>query len=58
MTELLRREYPDAVMVNGVVWPFQAGEVCVQNYNSILTLSKLVLVCAHAPSGGLSPSPS
>lgn len=44
VTELLRREFPDAIMMNGVVCPYAAGEVCVQHYNSVLTLSKLVVV--------------
>ena len=28
-------------MVNQVVWPYKTGEVIVQNYNAVLTLSHL-----------------
>ena len=28
-------------MVNQVVWPYKTGEVIVQNYNAVLTLSRL-----------------
>lgn len=50
ITEVLRDEFPSAFMVNSVVWPYESGEVIVQNYNSVLTLSKLyevwvVFVC-------------
>lgn len=30
-----------AFMVNQVVWPYRTGEVIVQNYNAVLTLSHL-----------------
>ncbi|ORZ34097.1 Tubulin/FtsZ, GTPase domain-containing protein [Catenaria anguillulae PL171] len=41
ITEQLRREYPESMIVNQVVWPFSSGEVIVQHYNVILTLSRL-----------------
>lgn len=34
------------MLFNVVVWPFRSGEVCVQSYNSVLTLAKLSQVCA------------
>ncbi|KAK7087673.1 tubulin delta chain-like [Littorina saxatilis] len=40
-TEMLREEFPQAFMVNQVVWPYKTGEVIVQNYNAVLTLSHL-----------------
>lgn len=40
-TERLRDEYAHACIVNPVVWPYASGEVILQNYNFILTLSKL-----------------
>jgi tubulin delta len=30
-----------AFIVNQVVWPYKTGEVIVQNYNAVLTLSHL-----------------
>lgn len=30
-----------AFMMNQVVWPYQTGEIIVQNYNAVLTLSNL-----------------
>ena len=41
VSESLRDEYPHCFMVNQVVWPYHMGEVIVQNYNAILTLSRL-----------------
>ena len=41
VTELLKDEYPNAVLVNPVVWPYASGEVIVQNYNALLTTSHL-----------------
>jgi len=41
ITEALRDEYPHTFLVNQVVWPYYTGEVIVQNYNSVLTLSHL-----------------
>ncbi|XP_067668133.1 tubulin delta chain-like [Haliotis asinina] len=40
-TEALRDEYPHSFIMNQVVWPYQTGEVIVQNYNAMLTLSHL-----------------
>jgi tubulin delta len=40
-TECLRDEFPRSCIVNPVVWPYTSGEVILQNYNFILTLSKL-----------------
>ncbi len=44
LTEQVRDTYPDLFIVNQPVWPFQTGEVIVQNYNSILSMSHLVQV--------------
>lgn len=41
ITECLRDEYPHSFILNQVVWPYNTGEVIVQNYNAILTLSHL-----------------
>lgn len=41
LTECIRNEYPRSCIINPVVWPFSSGEVTIQNYNFILTLSKL-----------------
>ncbi|KAI9220640.1 Tubulin/FtsZ, GTPase domain-containing protein [Blastocladiella britannica] len=42
ITERLRAEYPDATIVNQVVWPFARGEVVVQNLNLVLTMARLL----------------
>jgi tubulin delta len=42
--ELLRDNFPKARMLNTVVWPYTSGDVIVQGYNSILTLSHLLRV--------------
>ena len=50
VTQLLRDEYGSKVMMcNSVVWPHAAGEVIVQNYNSLLTVSHLCEVRARTP---------
>ncbi|XP_077152309.1 tubulin delta chain isoform X2 [Ranitomeya variabilis] len=41
ITRCLRDIYPNALLLNEVIWPYGTGEVIVQNYNSILTLSHL-----------------
>lgn len=41
VTRCLRDEYPHAFIMNQVVWPYKMGEVIVQNYNAVLTLSRL-----------------
>jgi tubulin delta len=41
LTERIRNEYPRSCIINPVIWPFSSGEVTIQNYNFILTLSKL-----------------
>jgi tubulin delta len=41
VTEAIRARYPDTFILNVVVWPYDAGEVCVQHYNAALTLSHL-----------------
>lgn len=39
--EALRDEYPSACMLSHCIWPYESGEVIVQNYNVLLTLSQL-----------------
>jgi len=39
--ELLKDEYPSACILSHCIWPFESGEVIVQNYNALLTLAKL-----------------
>ncbi|KAK9302104.1 hypothetical protein QLX08_005823 [Tetragonisca angustula] len=41
ITKLLRKEYGKRSIVNTTVLPFSFGEVCTQNYNTLLTLAKL-----------------
>ncbi|XP_044286074.1 tubulin delta chain isoform X3 [Varanus komodoensis] len=41
VTASLRDTYPASFLLNHVVWPYGTGEVIVQNYNSVLTLSHL-----------------
>lgn len=41
LTQGLRDEFPHSFIVNQVVWPYNTGEVIVQNYNALLTLSHL-----------------
>ncbi|CAG5117711.1 unnamed protein product [Candidula unifasciata] len=41
VTESLRDEYPYSFILNQVVWPYNTGEVIVQNYNAMLTLSHI-----------------
>ncbi|XP_011063672.1 PREDICTED: tubulin delta chain-like isoform X2 [Acromyrmex echinatior] len=40
MVELLREEYETEPIIATIVLPFTFGEVCTQNYNTILTLAK------------------
>uniref|UniRef100_A0A3B1IZK2 Tubulin delta chain n=1 Tax=Astyanax mexicanus TaxID=7994 RepID=A0A3B1IZK2_ASTMX len=41
VTQCLRDMYPQAFILNHLTWPYGTGEVIVQNYNSVLTLSRL-----------------
>ncbi|XP_074869712.1 tubulin delta chain isoform X2 [Carettochelys insculpta] len=41
VTQCLRDAFPTSFILNQVVWPYGTGEVIVQNYNSVLTLSHL-----------------
>ncbi|XP_072502988.1 tubulin delta chain isoform X2 [Notamacropus eugenii] len=41
LTQNLRDAYPNSFIINQVIWPYGTGEVIVQNYNSVLTLSHL-----------------
>ncbi|NWR42538.1 TBD protein, partial [Regulus satrapa] len=41
VTQCLRDAFPTSFLLNHVVWPYGTGEVIVQNYNSVLTLSHL-----------------
>lgn len=45
LTEYLRDEYPYAVLVNPIVWPYSTGEIIVQDYNSLLTTAHLQSSC-------------
>ncbi|XP_041734681.2 tubulin delta chain-like [Coregonus clupeaformis] len=40
-THCLRDAYPNSFILNHLTWPYDTGEVIVQNYNSVLTLSHL-----------------
>ncbi|GMH35482.1 hypothetical protein BSKO_03350 [Bryopsis sp. KO-2023] len=41
LAETIGDEFPSTSMLNYCIWPYSTGEVMVQNYNSILTLSQL-----------------
>ncbi|KAM9749829.1 tubulin delta chain isoform 3-T3 [Dama dama] len=41
VTQNLEDQYSSALKMNQIIWPYGTGEVIVQNYNSILTLSHL-----------------
>ncbi|XP_064459769.1 tubulin delta chain-like [Ornithodoros turicata] len=41
ITEALKDNYPQTPLINVVVWPFTSGEVAVQTYNTLLSLSHL-----------------
>lgn len=41
LTQSLQDRYSSPLRMNQVIWPYGTGEVIVQNYNSILTLSHL-----------------
>ncbi|XP_078391217.1 tubulin delta chain isoform X1 [Cetorhinus maximus] len=41
VTRCLRDTYPNAFILNQLTWPYGTGEVIVQNYNAVLTLSHL-----------------
>ncbi|XP_033747640.1 LOW QUALITY PROTEIN: tubulin delta chain-like [Pecten maximus] len=41
ITECIKDEFPHSFLLNQVVLPYSMGEVIVQNYNAVLTLSHL-----------------
>lgn len=41
ITQCVKDDFPHAFLMNQVVWPYHTGEVIVQNYNAVLTLSHL-----------------
>ncbi|XP_008840883.1 tubulin delta chain [Nannospalax galili] len=41
ITQKLQDQYSNSLKMNQIIWPYGTGEVIVQNYNSILTLSHL-----------------
>ncbi|XP_062872504.1 tubulin delta chain [Trichomycterus rosablanca] len=41
VTQCLRDMYPHSFILNHLTWPYGTGEVILQNYNSVLTLSRL-----------------
>ena len=41
ITEMLREDFPHETLINQVVWPYQSGEVIVQDYNALLTTAQL-----------------
>nr|XP_019591960.1 PREDICTED: tubulin delta chain isoform X1 [Rhinolophus sinicus]XP_019591961.1 PREDICTED: tubulin delta chain isoform X1 [Rhinolophus sinicus] len=41
VTQNLQDQYSSSLKMNQIIWPYGTGEVIVQNYNSILTLSHL-----------------
>ncbi|XP_041456471.1 tubulin delta chain-like [Lytechinus variegatus] len=47
ITQCLKDRYPQALLVNQLVWPHCSGEVILQNYNAVLSLAHLY-ECADA----------
>ena len=43
ITKLLRKEYGKKSIVNTTILPFSFGEVCTQNYNTLLTLENFTV---------------
>lgn len=41
ITQKLQDQYSSSLKMNQIIWPYGTGEVIVQNYNSVLTLSHL-----------------
>ncbi|XP_072412159.1 tubulin delta chain isoform X1 [Chiloscyllium punctatum] len=41
ITQCLRDMYPNSFILNQLTWPYGTGEVIVQDYNAVLTLSHL-----------------
>ena len=41
ISEQIRDEFPNASLIHQSIWPYSTGEVIVQDYNAILTLSHL-----------------
>ncbi len=41
---ILKDEYRPPFLLNNVVWPYESGDVIVQNYNAVLTLAELSAV--------------
>ncbi|GAX79746.1 hypothetical protein CEUSTIGMA_g7187.t1 [Chlamydomonas eustigma] len=41
VAQALREEYQSSNIINCCVWPYESGEVIVQSYNTLLTLSHL-----------------
>jgi len=42
IVERLREDFSKSTMLNIAVWPYQSGEVILQNYNVLLTLNSLL----------------
>ena len=42
LVQRLRDDYPLSAILNFAVWPYLQGEVVLQNYNLLLTLSELI----------------
>lgn len=47
ITQCLKDRYPQALLMNQLVWPHCSGEVILQNYNAVLSLAHLY-ECADA----------
>ena len=37
LAQELKQEYPSTFLLNNCIWPYESGEVIVQNYNTLLT---------------------
>ena len=42
LVEAIKMNNPKVNMINIAIWPYSTGEVILQNYNSILTISRLI----------------
>lgn len=41
LTTAIKDEFPHVTIINNAIWPYTMGEVIIQNYNAVLTLSHL-----------------
>ncbi len=42
MAEQVKERYAKKPLINVAIWPYSTGEIIVQNYNAVLSLSRLL----------------